>query len=121
MHGVEFGVGTVFAGYRIVRMLGRGGMGTVYLAAHPRLPRQVALKLLNRELPAESEVRGRFEREADVSSRLDHPGIVSVLDRGVEDGLMWISMQYVDGTDASVFRGKPLDPPARSASSPRPP
>lgn len=110
MHGVGIGAGTVFAGYRIVRTLGRGGMGTVYLAAHPRLPRQVALKLLNRELSADAEVRGRFEREADVSSRLDHPGIVSVLDRGVEDGLMWISMQYVDGTDASVFRGTPLYP-----------
>lgn len=110
MHGVEFGAGTVFAGYRIERLLGRGGMGTVYLAAHPRLPRQVALKLLNRELYSDPEVRGRFEREADVSAHLDHPGIVSVLDRGVEDGLMWISMQYVDGTDASVFRGTSLDP-----------
>ncbi|MFI5501557.1 serine/threonine-protein kinase [Nocardia asteroides] len=110
MHGVEFGAGTVFAGYRIERLLGRGGMGTVYLAAHPRLPRQVALKLLNRELFSDPEVRGRFEREADVSAQLDHPGIVSVLDRGVEDGLMWISMQYVDGTDASVFRGTPVDP-----------
>ncbi|MGS2806332.1 protein kinase domain-containing protein [Nocardia sp. MW-W600-9] len=110
MHGVEFGAGTVFAGYRIERLLGRGGMGTVYLAAHPRLPRQVALKLLNRELSSDPEVRGRFEREADVSAHLDHPGIVSVLDRGVEDGLMWISMQYVDGTDASVFRGAPVDP-----------
>ncbi len=110
MHGVEFSVGTVFAGYRIDRLLGRGGMGTVYLAAHPRLPRQVALKLLNRELYADDEVRGRFEREADVSAHLDHPGIVSVLDRGVENGLMWISMQYVDGTDASVFRREPMDP-----------
>ncbi|MFD5174586.1 protein kinase [Nocardia sp. NPDC058379] len=110
MHGVEFGAGSVFAGYRIERLLGRGGMGTVYLAAHPRLPRQVALKLLNRELSSDPEVRGRFEREADVSAHLDHPGIVSVLDRGVEDGLMWISMQYVDGTDASVFRGAALDP-----------
>ncbi|KAF0846134.1 serine/threonine-protein kinase [Nocardia caishijiensis] len=110
MHGVGLVAGTVFAGYRIERLLGRGGMGTVYLAAHPRLPRQVALKLLNRDLYAEQEVRARFEREADVAARLDHPGIVSVLDRGVEDGLMWISMQYVDGTDASVFRGRPLDP-----------
>ncbi|MFD4440904.1 serine/threonine-protein kinase [Nocardia sp. NPDC058519] len=110
MHGVEFEAGTVFAEYRIDRLLGRGGMGTVYLAAHPRLPRRVALKLLNRELYSDHEVRGRFEREADVSAHLDHPGIVSVLDRGVEDGLMWISMQYVDGRDASVFRGEPLDP-----------
>ncbi|MFD6102862.1 protein kinase [Nocardia salmonicida] len=110
MHGVEFGAGTVFAGYRIDRLLGRGGMGTVYLAAHPRLPRQVALKLLNRELYSDDEVRGRFEREADVSAHLDHPGIVSVLDRGIEDGLMWISMQYVDGRDASAFRGEPLAP-----------
>ncbi|MBC7304518.1 MAG: serine/threonine protein kinase, partial [Nocardia sp.] len=110
MHGVEFSAGTVFAGYRIDRLLGRGGMGTVYLAAHPRLPRQVALKLLNRELYSDDEVRGRFEREADVSAQLDHPGIVSVLDRGVEDGLMWISMQYVDGTDASVYRREPMDP-----------
>lgn len=110
MHGVKFGAGTVFAGYRIERMLGRGGMGTVYLAAHPRLPRQVALKLLNRELYSDDEVRGRFEREADVSAHLDHPGVVTVLDRGVENGLMWISMQYVDGTDASVFRGTPMDP-----------
>ncbi|MFC9663573.1 serine/threonine-protein kinase [Nocardia sp. NPDC127606] len=107
---MEFSAGTVFAGYRIDRLLGRGGMGTVYLAAHPRLPRQVALKLLNRELYSDDEVRGRFEREADVSAHLDHPGIVSVLDRGVEDSLMWISMQYVDGRDASVFRGEPLDP-----------
>ncbi|MEU4709931.1 serine/threonine-protein kinase [Nocardia salmonicida] len=110
MHGVEFGAGTVFAGYRIDRLLGRGGMGTVYLAAHPRLPRRVALKLLDRELSSDDEVRGRFEREADVSAHLDHPGIVSVLDRGIEDGLMWISMQYVDGRDASAFRGEPLAP-----------
>ncbi|WP_410870514.1 protein kinase domain-containing protein [Nocardia sp. A7] len=115
MHGVEFEAGTVFAGYRIDRLLGRGGMGTVYLAAHPRLPRRVALKLLNRELSSDHEVRGRFEREADVSAHLDHPAIVSVLDRGVEDGLMWISMQYVDGTDASVFRREPLNP-ARAVS-----
>ncbi|WP_067637737.1 serine/threonine-protein kinase [Nocardia coubleae] len=110
MHGVDLVAGAVFAGYRIERVLGRGGMGTVYLAAHPRLPRRVALKLLNRDLYSDQEVRARFEREADVSARLDHPGIVSVLDRGVENGLMWISMQYVDGTDASVFRGRPLDP-----------
>ncbi|WP_328405719.1 serine/threonine-protein kinase [Nocardia sp. NBC_00403] len=102
--------GELFAGYRIERVLGRGGMGTVYLAAHPRLPRQIALKLLSRELYADEEVRARFEREADVAARLDHPNVVSVFDRGAEDHQLWISMQYVDGSDAAAFRGASLDP-----------
>ncbi|MCP9621055.1 serine/threonine protein kinase [Nocardia otitidiscaviarum] len=102
--------GTVFAGYRIERLLGRGGMGEVYAAAHPRLPRTVALKLLNREVYADEEVRRRFDREAELAAALDHPNIVSVLDRGADGGLLWISMQYVDGSDAAAFAGRPLDP-----------
>ncbi|WP_068061245.1 serine/threonine-protein kinase [Nocardia xishanensis] len=93
--------GEVFAGYVIERQLGRGGMGSVYLARHPRLPRRTALKLLNREMFADNEIRARFEREADVVARLDHPNIVTVYDRGVEDEQLWISMQYVDGSDAA--------------------
>ncbi|MGW4245039.1 serine/threonine-protein kinase [Nocardia sp. NPDC004722] len=110
MRGAELVAGTVFAGYRIERILGRGGMGTVYLAAHPRLPRSVALKLLNHDLYADEEVRRRFEREADVAARLDHPNIVSVLDRGADAGQLWISMQHVDGPDAARFAGEPLAP-----------
>ncbi|MFD0360624.1 protein kinase [Nocardia sp. GCM10030253] len=110
MQGAGLVTGELFAGYRIERVLGRGGMGTVYLAAHPRLPRQIALKLLSRELYADEEVRARFEREADVAARLDHPNVVSVFDRGAEDHQLWISMQYVDGSDAAAFRGTPLDP-----------
>ncbi|MFI9509202.1 protein kinase [Nocardia sp. NPDC052566] len=104
------GAGAMFAGYRIERVLGQGGMGTVYLAAHPRLPRSIALKLLGRELYADDELRLRFEREADVAARLDHPNIVAVYDRGVEDHQLWISMQYVDGSDAAEFRGASMDP-----------
>ncbi|RJO79992.1 serine/threonine protein kinase [Nocardia panacis] len=92
--------GAVFAGYRIERPLGRGGMGSVYLARHPRLPRHTALKLLNPELFYDKEIRARFEREADLVSRLDHPNIVTVYDRGLENDQLWISMQYVDGIDA---------------------
>src|SRR5690606_1835287 len=77
--------------------------GTVYLAQHPRLPRSVALKLLNREVSTDPAVARRFEREADIVARLEHPGIVGVLDRGTEDGHLWIAMQFIQGTDAASW------------------
>lgn len=93
--------GVVFAGYRIERTLGSGGMGTVYLAAHPRLPRFDAVKVLPGELGKDPEYRARFAREAESAARLDHPNIVAVRDRGVEHGYLWIAMQLVDGIDAA--------------------
>ncbi|WP_081665310.1 serine/threonine-protein kinase [Mycobacterium sp. UM_CSW] len=92
--------GQVFAGYTIVRVLGAGGMGQVYLAAHPRLPRQDALKVLPAELTGDPEFRGRFLREAELAAGLSHPHIVTIHDRGEEDGQFWISMDYVAGNDA---------------------
>ncbi|MFF0453701.1 serine/threonine-protein kinase [Nocardia africana] len=94
-------IGETFADYLIEGVLGRGGMGTVYLARHPRLPRRVALKLLDREVSADRERRRRFDQEADIVARLEHPGIVRIYDRGADDGHLWISMQYVHGTDAA--------------------
>ncbi|MEV0765565.1 protein kinase [Nocardia sp. NPDC050435] len=105
--------GDVFAGYVIERQLGRGGMGSVYLAKHPRLPRMTALKLLNREMFHDDEVRARFEREADLVARLDHPNIVTVYDRGLDDEQLWISMQFIDGIDAASAEPESL-PPARA-------
>ncbi|MEV0030795.1 protein kinase [Nocardia sp. NPDC050793] len=102
--------GAVFAGYTVERLLGRGGMGSVYLARHPRLPRWTALKLLNRELFFDTEIRARFEREADLVAQLDHPNIVTVFDRGVEGEQLWISMQYVDGVDAASLDARALPP-----------
>jgi serine/threonine protein kinase, bacterial len=93
--------GSTFAGYTIVRQLGAGGMGEVYLARHPRLPRQDALKVLQPDVSSDREYRERFEREADIAATLWHPHIVGVHDRGDVDGLLWISMDYVDGTDAA--------------------
>ncbi|MFI8973266.1 protein kinase [Nocardia asteroides] len=102
--------GDVFAGYAIERRLGQGGMGSVYLARHPRLPRQIALKLLNPDLFADNEIRARFEREADLAAQLEHSNIVTVYDRGVDDGRLWISMQFVDGVDAAtIARPVPVD------------
>ncbi|ORX04661.1 serine/threonine-protein kinase [Mycolicibacillus trivialis] len=93
--------GAQVSGYTIERVLGAGGMGTVYLARHPTLPRSVALKVLSAELSADPEFRARFRREADLAASLDHPNIVRVYTRGEsEDGRLWIAMQFIDGTDA---------------------
>ena len=94
--------GAEFAGYTIESVLGTGGMGTVYLAKHPRLPRRDALKLLNPAFSADPDFRTRFEREADLAATLIHRNIVAVYDRGSVDGQLWIAMQYVAGTDAAV-------------------
>lgn len=109
MHELEAGV--IFAGYRIERVLGAGGMGSVYAARHPRLPRVVALKLLHSSFAADPVFRGRFEREAELAGRLDHPNIVAIHDRGSEGGRLWIAMQYVAGTDVeTALRGGALPP-----------
>ena len=101
MPGMPIAEGAEFAGYRIVRRLGSGGMGEVYLVQHPRLPRLEALKVLPANVSADPEFRQRFEREADVAASLWHPHIVSVHDRGEHDGQLWITMDYVDGTDVA--------------------
>ncbi|MGW0325013.1 ADP-ribosylglycohydrolase family protein [Nocardia sp. NPDC003183] len=94
--------GAVFAGFVIERELGRGGMGAVYAARDRRLPRLTALKLMHRDLFADFEIRARFEREADLVAQLDHPNIITVYDRGVDEERLWIAMQFVDGVDASA-------------------
>jgi eukaryotic-like serine/threonine-protein kinase len=92
--------GAEFAGYRIERVLGSGGMGTVYLARSPILPRSEAIKVLSTELSRDGEFRARFVREAAVAAGLDHPNVVSIYRRGEFEGQLWIAMQFVDGTDA---------------------
>ncbi|MFI9505214.1 serine/threonine-protein kinase [Nocardia sp. NPDC052566] len=100
--------GMVFAGYRIERRLGSGGMGSVYLAEHPRLPRKDALKILSEAHASDGEFRARFLREAEIAARLHHPNLVAVRDRGEEDGRLWIAMQYVNGIDvAELIRRGP--------------
>ncbi|MEV6360026.1 serine/threonine-protein kinase [Nocardia asteroides] len=98
---MEFGPGATLAGYRIERRLGGGGMGAVYLARHPRLPRRDAVKVLDARLAVEPTFRARFEREADLAARLRHPNIVQIFDRGVDGDRLWIAMQFVDGLDAA--------------------
>ncbi|GLC09727.1 hypothetical protein SRL2020411_43730 [Mycobacterium kiyosense] len=93
--------GELFAGYTIIRRLGVGGMGEVYLAQHPRLPRRDALKILPAELTVNQEYRQRFNREAELAGALYHEHIVGIHDRGEYHGQLWLSMDYVEGTDAA--------------------
>ena len=92
--------GETFAGYAIVRMLGAGAMGEVYLAEHPRLPRRDALKVMAVKVSTDAEYRERFNREAQNVATLWHPNIVAIHDRGEDEGRLWIAMDYVEGTDA---------------------
>lgn len=115
--------GSVVAGYRIERELGTGGMGAVYLATNPTLPRYDALKVLSAELSRDPDFRARFIREADVAAALEHPQIVSVYNRGhTDDGQLWIAMQFVDGTDADgALRAGAMTPQRAVHITPRSP
>ena len=110
----ELTPGTVFAGFTIERLLGAGGMGSVHLAAHPRIPRKIALKLLHTSLTHDQHASVLFERESDHAARLDHPNIVSILDRGREGDQLWIAMQYVAGTNASEAVARAAFEPSRA-------
>jgi serine/threonine protein kinase len=97
-HSVQI---TEIAGYRVIRQLGAGGMGQVFLVQHPRLPRQDALKLLDAGVSRNDDFKARFQREADLLAQLSHPNIVTLHDRGEFEARLWITMEYVDGTDAA--------------------
>ena len=81
--------------YKVVRELGRGAMGVVYLAVHPSLGRQMALKVMARELAGDPEFLERFRREGEAAARLRHPNIVQVFDFAHRDGLYFIAMEYL--------------------------
>src|SRR6266436_6459149 len=98
---MSLAVGQTFAGYTILRRLGSGAMGEVYLVQHPRLPRRDALKVLAQHVSADPEYRERFNREAQNAATLAHPNIVAIYDRGEYEGQLWITMAYIEGTDAS--------------------
>jgi hypothetical protein len=92
-------VGSSVGSYRITGLVGQGGMGVVYLAQGPASDEPVALKVLSAEVAANEEFRTRFVREARYASTLPHPNIVPVRDVGESEGLLYIAMPYVHGTD----------------------
>ncbi|MBL1108950.1 serine/threonine protein kinase [Streptomyces sp. 5-8] len=92
-------IGRQVAGYRIESEIGRGGMAVVYRAHDLRLGRTVALKLLAPELARNDTFRRRFIHESQVAASLDHPHIVPVFEAGETDGVLYIAMRYVSGSD----------------------
>jgi serine/threonine protein kinase/class 3 adenylate cyclase len=91
----------VFGRYRIQRLLGRGGMGAVYLAQDTQLDRPVALKIPNAELAADEVIRDRFYREARAAGRLNHPNICPIYDVGAIDGVHHMTMAFIEGRPLS--------------------
>jgi serine/threonine protein kinase len=92
-------VGRTVAGYRLVELIGRGGMGVVYRAEQLSLGRDVAFKLLREDLAHDEAFRTRFLRESRLGGQVPHPNMVPIYDAGEADGLLYIAMQHVDGVD----------------------
>jgi tetratricopeptide (TPR) repeat protein len=86
-------------GYDILRELGRGGMGVVYLARHRELKRLVALKMILAGAHADEQTKARFRREAEAVARLQHPGIVQIHDVGEHLGQPYLVLEFVDGSN----------------------
>ncbi|MFE5285775.1 serine/threonine-protein kinase [Nocardia sp. NPDC056611] len=95
--------GAVFAGFTIEALLGSGGMGEVYRARHPRLPRHVAIKVLTDTAARDASFRLRFDREGALAARVNHRNLVTVYDRGIDGDRPWICMEYVPGQDVSAL------------------
>src|SRR5262245_12449229 len=102
--------------YEIIEELGRGGMGVVHKARQISLNRVVALKMLLAGLHSGDKERARFNREADLVARLHHPNIVQVYEKGEDDGIPFLAMEYCEG--GSLTRrlgGRPQ--PSREAAA----
>jgi WD40 repeat protein len=112
---VALGESPTVAGYEILRELGQGGMGIVYLARDQRLQRLVALKMLLPEGGVRASAVERFRREAEAIARLQHPNIVQIFQIGEQDGRPFLALEFVDGGNlAETLSGKAV--PARQAA-----
>lgn len=110
-------IGTQLAGFRIEELIGHGGMGVVYRATQLSLGRRVALKVLASHLAHDESFRERFEFEWRTAAGLEHPNIVPIYEAGEADGVLYIAMRYVDGTDlGAVLATEHRLEPARAIS-----
>src|SRR3954454_2946152 len=112
----EFAIGATFAEHVIRGVAGRGGMGIVYRAMHLPLKREVALKVIAPGASAEEEFRARFRHEFEAAASIQHPNVIPIYHAGEEDGLLFVTMRYVDGDDlARVVAAETRVEPVRAA------
>ena len=95
-------LGTDLGPYRIEAVIGRGGMGVVYLAEQARLGRKVALKIVSPEFGEDPKARARFLRESQMAAAIDHPNILPIYEADEADGVLYIAMRLVEGTDLAA-------------------
>jgi serine/threonine protein kinase len=114
---IELSDGDEFAGYQIEQTLGRGGMGVLYLAVEPGLERRVALKLIASEAAADEVFSRRFAEESRIAASIEHPNVVPIYAAGEEDGVPFIAMRYVSGSDLGkrIAREGRLEPAVAAA------
>jgi serine/threonine protein kinase len=120
MQGGQTGdlVGAVIADrYNVIKKLGEGGMGTVYLAEHVKMGRKSAIKVMNPGMVSDADAISRFNREASNASRINHPNVASVYDFGeTSDGLIYLAMEFIEGPSLTkVIEESGSLPPARAA------
>ncbi len=101
--------GSSIGPYRIIKELGRGGQGVVFLAEDARLSRKVALKVLTNLGMVPESVLTRFRREAEVASKLDHPGICGVFETGTYGSVPYIAMRYIEGKSLKDMIGTAIN------------
>ncbi|HEV8549185.1 MAG TPA: serine/threonine-protein kinase, partial [Polyangiaceae bacterium] len=109
-------VGTLLAErYRVVALLGSGGMGAVYRAEHVHMKKPVAVKILHRHMTTNQEVVARFEREAVAAGRIEHPNVAAATDFGrLADGSFYLVLEYVEGKSLGLAMDEGPMPPARA-------
>ena len=116
----EFAIGATFADHVIRGVAGRGGMGVVYRALHVPLKREVALKVIAPEVSADEEFRARFRHEFEAAASIQHPNVIPIHHAGEEDGLLYVTMRYVDGADlARIVAAETRLEPVRAARADR--
>ncbi len=102
--------GSQVAGYKVVSLLGSGGMGEVYLVENPQLLRREALKVISLAGAHDPDFQRRFTNEARTTAALDHPSIISIHQYGINtDGTPWFTMNYLEGADLTHGAISPSD------------